>query len=51
MPASSSPDRVPGGLDELSRRKEGSRMDDGLVIETRELAKRYGERIVAVDNL
>ena len=26
-------------------------MDDGLVIETRELSKRYDERIVAVDNL
>jgi ABC-2 type transport system ATP-binding protein len=26
-------------------------MDDGLVIETRELGKRYGERIVAVDDL
>jgi ABC-type multidrug transport system ATPase subunit len=26
-------------------------MDDGLVIETRELSKRYGDRIVAVDRL
>ncbi len=26
-------------------------MDDGFVIETRELSKRYGERIVAVDRL
>src|SRR6266511_2495864 len=33
------------------RPAEGDRVDDGYVIETRELSKRYGERILAVDRL